>query len=448
MKVSKNVLIIGTYLAEGIDSFDWWQELPNLSDYKTIILDTTKILNFWYMAGRLKQQGGGFLISEVNEQDLKIRSNLNLVNNKLREILEFNFTVYVLYTPSIRVWATSGFNVYTNNWCPILIDTVFEKGKTILVKKQEYEQYFSSFKSWEYYFVNESLDISLIERYYSKKWKTIPSLTAIATNSVNKPLALIFNHLFYAWENDKDTTWSETPEKMGGDLILLPVADVYHTEHLIEILLRKDKIFEETPEPKWVDRIQLPGEASLKKQIAKEKQKLEVVEAEIKKLEDSLKEVEKHKRLLYATGQELQDICKTTLEEIGAKTKSSDVTDEFMIEVEDREALVEVKGNTGSITKDDLSQLIADLAQQIKVTDTPIIIKGILIGNAWRQEPLNERATKDVFTRHVVQYAEAQNIGLLSTVELFKAYCKILEQPECSSEILDKLIGSKGIIRF
>jgi len=440
--MGKNVLIIGTYSAEGVDSFDWWEELPNLSDYDTVILDTTRILNHWFMAGRLKPgQHCDYSISRVNEQDKRISSNLRLVRSKLLEIMKFDITVYAMYAPGVTVeyndpeYDTPVDYVGTNEWCPISIKTVREKGKTTYVKDNSYKEYFRNFKGWEYYFVPDSIEISAFQNYYENDEVT-SVLGVIATNKVEKPLAIEFTPRFHK------------PVKTGGNLVLLPVADKYHTESLIEILLQRGRQFEETPVPSSVNDIKIPGEADLEREIAVQKQKLEAQQSKIEEREASLTKLQKHKRLLRCTGPELQEICKSTLEEIGAKTKPSAVTDEFMIEVDGKEALVEVKGNTKSITKDDLAQLIADLGQQIKVTNKPTIIRGILIGNAWRLLRLSDRATKDVFTRHVVQYAEAQNIGLLSTTELFKAYCKVLVQPECNSEILDKLINSKGIIRF
>lgn len=466
--MSKNVLIIGTYHPEGVDSFSWSQELPYLPDYDTIILDTAKLYTSWALGGRLKPwKEHEYLLSNVFQDDERLRSNMTLVRNKLLEMLEFGVTVYALYGPQIVInyelgpeYSMSGSDkayawfITTNEWCPISIDTAIEKGKRILVKDKSYEEYFRNFTGWEYYFVPGSLEIGDLEAFYQDKWKVSPRLIPIAENSLNQPIAVRFTLVFHAWDEKamslppNERGWKWKPSKIGGDLVLLPVADQYHTELLIETLLQRGKVFEETPRPTWVDKIEILGEASIKAEIAKESKKLAEQAHKVKELEASLTELRKHKRLLYSTGLELQDMCRSTLDKIGAKTRPSDVTDEFMIEVGGKEALVEVKGNTRSITKDDLSQLIADLAQQIKVTDSPTIIKGILIGNAWRQEPLDERATKDVFTRHVVQYAEAQNIGLLATVELFNAYCKFLEQPEFGSEILDKLINSKGIIKF
>jgi hypothetical protein len=466
--MGKKVLIIGTYSSEGADSFDWWQELPNLSDYDTVILDTTRIANFWLIAGRLKysEEDNEYLLSKVNQDDERLRSNLSLVRNKLLEMLEFEVTIYAIFTPKIVVTHELGPEyvseslgsgkayarfVSTDSWCPISVEAVAEKGKTILVQDSSYGKYFREFKGWEYYFVPESVQSEDLERYYADRYKVRVNLLPIATNKVMKPVAVECHITFHMWAHEEEEgAWRVVPEKHGGSLILLPTIDRYNTEPLIEILLQRGMEFEETPLPNWIGVIEIPGEASLKIEIAAERQKLETIQAKIEEDEASLAELRKYKRLLYADGLELQDICKSTLERLGAKTKPSPVSDEFMIEVDDKEALVEVKGSTKNIRKDDIGQLITDLGELIKLRDETEPIKGILIGNAWRLSPLDDRDRKEkpLFTGPVIRIAEHQNIGLLPTMELLRAYCKVLEQPDCRLEILDKLINTKGIIRF
>lgn len=462
--MNKNILLIGTYSAEGIDSFGWWQELPYLPDYDTIILDPTRIINFWSLAGRIKQLGANkYKLSKVNESDEKIKSNIPLVREKLIEMLEFQATIYVLYSPEIIVdvidkkWVgTPEFRgreplqrfTGTNDWCPISISTMSERGgRKINVIDDSYKEYFRDFKGWEYYFVPDSLSISELESHYHRKWKVTPELRVIATNKVEKPLAVEFTPFFHQWVN-VGGAWNEMPTKSGGHLVLLPVVDRYHTESLIETLLQRGKEFEETPPPTWADDIEVPGEASLKHKIAAENEKLSKVKANLGNLEASLHEKRKYKRLLWDTGPSLQDICKSALDKLGAKTKPSIVTDEFIIEVNGEEAMIEVKGNTKSITKDDVAQLVTDLMEHLKTTGQEI--HGILIGNGWRLQPLDKRDMKDkpIFSRDAIRVALNHNVGLVSTTELFKAYCKALEEPQHKTEILSKIISGKGVVKI
>lgn len=465
--MNQNILIIGTYFNKVIDSYRWWSDLPNLSDYKTLILDPTRIIHDYLYLGRVKPLSRTrYLLSDKNEQDDKIQSNIRLVRRKLIEMLQFDVTIYVLYSPTITIdyvveihskQPTSDVTresvrlIKTNDWCPISIETYSEVGKIIHVKDDSYKGYFRDFKRWEYYFVSESLDISDLEKQFKKKWKVEIEQDNIAFNNVNKPLAIEFNSLFYEWLYDEDGElegWKSYPEFLGGKLILLPIIDSYNPKPHIDFLLKKIGAIEETPPPSWVSSIEIPSEAPLKSDVEAKKRQLDVFMSELKEKENSLAELQKFKGLLYETGLTLQELVESTFNEIGVNTKPSVATDEFIIELIGQEVLIEVKGNVKSVTKDDVAQLVADLMEHLKKTGQEI--QGLLIGNGWRLEPLEQRdiGNKHIFSKDAIRVAENHNIILLSTNELFKAYCQILEEPTRKKDILNAIIGSKGIIKF
>ncbi len=461
--MSNDILIIGTYFDNAVNSSRWWSELPNLSDYKTIILDPTRIIHDWLYSGRVKPfSRNRYLLSDKNEQDGKIESNIRLVRKKLIEMLWFDVNVYAFYAPTIIIdylaqignYASSSSNretvefFKTNDWCPISLETYIENGKIIHVKDDSYKQYFRDFKEWEYYFISDSLNLDELEQYYGKRWKVRGNLKYIATNNVDKPIAVKFYPSFHTRSAKEKRGWYAGASAIGGNLFLLPIIDPYNTKPLIESLLYKIGLYTETPPPAWVNTIEIPSEAPLKNDIETMGQQLEVFVSEIKEKEDSLAELQKFKQLLYETGENLQERVKTVLEQLGAGIEPSPVSDEFIINIGGRKALVEVKGNTKSITKGDLGQLITDLGEYLKVAGEDI--DGILIGNAWRLEPVESRDTHDkpIFSQVVVQIAKNRNIYLLSTTELYRAYCKVLNDPTRKVDILSRIIGGQGVIKF
>jgi len=462
--MNENILIIGTYFGGAVDSYRWWSELPNLSDYSTIILDPTRILHDWLYTGRIKQLSRNrYLLSDKNEQDDKIQSNIRLVRRKLIEMLQFDVNIYVLYSPSVTIdyivevhskqpaasiMRESVRLIKTNDWCPISIGTYSEMGKIIHVKDESYKQYFKNFKQWEYYFVTDSLESSELEQYYEKQWKVKVNLSEIAINNVDKPIAVQLYPSFHVWSAKERRGWHAVPHDIGGRIFLLPIINPYDTKPHVEWLLQKIGLFKETPPPAWVNAIEIPGEAPLKYDIETRRQQLEVFVSEIKEKEDSLAELQKYKQLLYETGETLQELVQTTFETLGAGIEPSPVSDEFIINIDGWKSLAEVKGNTKSISKGDLGQLITDLGEYLKVPGEDI--DGILIGNAWRLEPLEIRDTHDkpIFSQAVIKIAENRNIGLLSTTELYRAYCQVLEDPTRKEDILNRIIGGKGVIKF
>lgn len=465
--MDNNILIIGTYFGETVESYRWWSELPNLSDYTTIIIDPTRIIHDWLYSGRIKQLSRNrYIISDKNEQDDKIQSNIRLVQRKLIEMLQFDVNIYVLYSPTVtieyireihskqpdsNVTRESVELIKTNDWCPISIETYSEIGKIIKIKDDAYRQYFKDFRKWEYFFIPESLRIYGLEKSYQRKWKVIVEQYDIASSNTEKPLAVEFGTYFHNWTYDshgKLNGYDISPDVRGGTVTFLPIIDSYDTKLHIEALLHKIGLFEETPPPGWVNTIEIPGEAPFKNSLEAKKQQLEIFVSEIKEKEDSLAELQKCKQLLYETGENLQERVKTILEQLGAEIEPSPVSDEFIINIRGRKALIEVKGNTKSITKGDLGQLITDLGEYVKVAEEDI--DGILIGNAWRLEPVESRDIHDrpIFSSFVIQIAKNRNICLLSTTELFRAYCMVLDDPTLKEAILNKISGSNGVIKF
>ena len=76
--------------------------------------------------------------------------------------------------------------------------------------------------------------------------------------------------------------------------------------------------------------------------------------------------------------------------------------------------------------------------------------RGILLGNAWKNTPINQRNShaKPVFPSNVVKRAEATNITLIPSVEFFEIFCKFLENKTLSKKILDCIVNAVGVVNF
>ena len=229
--------------------------------------------------------------------------------------------------------------------------------------------------------------------------------------------------------------------EQNSRIILLPVTNNEDTSSDIDKIISLTRSVEESEGPEWVSNINIPNESVLKDE-------LDTAEKALFKTRNEYNNLIKHKRLLYDYSYALQDLCEFTLKEFGAIIKPSVVSDEFIIEFKDKEALVEVKGKNKSIDKDDIGQLITDIGQHISKVGNPI--KGLFIGNGWRNIPIEDRdvGNKRTFPKEIVQIADAQNIGLLSSVELFNAYCQMIDGKLSKEVILDTILTSNGVIHF
>ena len=180
---TSNTVVLGYYDSKEVDSFLWWKELPNISEYDTIILDTAQLLNHW--SGRIEHVAGDdYRLTEPNSLDDKVDSNLERIRKRLLEKLEFDATIYVVYVPGIRICRPPQDPICTDEWCPLTVDTIRDSGTIIDPVDKAYGEYFSRFKSWGYYFVPDSINTWEIQGHYLKKWALTIHPRPLAVNKL------------------------------------------------------------------------------------------------------------------------------------------------------------------------------------------------------------------------------------------------------------------------
>ena len=129
---------------------------------------------------------------------------------------------------------------------------------------------------------------------------------------------------------------------------------------------------------------------------------------------------------------------------MGISTKPSTVSDEFMLTVDDRQLLVEVKGRIKSSSQSDVSQLLKDVSTFFAKQGQAI--KGVLVANSWIKLPPDEREPPDHrnFPPNVIEFASEQHIALLDTRELFRAYEANQEGLLSGADFFDLLFSTSG----
>ncbi|MHB8104848.1 MAG: hypothetical protein ACYDG5_04835 [Dehalococcoidales bacterium] len=426
--MKNKVLVIGDYKTKNADSCTWSESIYNLTDYETVIIDTSCLYKV------LSVETPGSYTMATSDISVVLRASFKFIHKKILECLSLDTTIYVLYYPDSYISYGKNSSFYTNDWCPIPLKTCIEDGTTINIKNKKYQQYLGKLKQWNYYYLpTESGEESKIKDFYTLYDVNIKR-DIVATNKLNNPLAMELIVSFRKYS-------SSPSNELNSRIILLPITNKDDASNDIDTIIGLTKSLEQTEAPEWVNTIDIPNESRLKSELDSTEQKLV-------KARDNYEHLIIHKRLLFDYSYSLQNICEVTLRELGATTKPSVVTDEFIIEFKGKELLIEVKGKSKSIDKDDIGQLITDIGQHVAKTGKPI--NGLFIGNGWRTLPLENREKKDcpTFPTEIVDIAVTQNVGLLSTSELFKAYCACLDGRLTKESFLKTVFGSSGIIKF
>ncbi|MEQ1704633.1 MAG: hypothetical protein ABL867_01510, partial [Rickettsiales bacterium] len=173
---------------------------------------------------------------------------------------------------------------------------------------------------------------------------------------------------------------------------------------------------------------------------------IQAIEVEISGHKIEKAGLEIFKKLLYASGSELEQIFALCIEKLGAKILPAKYSDEeFVIEYKSAEYLVECKGIGKSIARAHVVQLLGYIAKYEE--NEGRAGKGILLGNAWRDTPPADRV-HPAFPDNVIASAISNDIALVSSVDFFQAFCSFLQGDKTGEEILDTIVGAVGVVEF
>lgn len=224
--------------------------------------------------------------------------------------------------------------------------------------------------------------------------------------------------------------------KSGAIHLLHPPTDI-SAEEGIEILIRKiSGEPTKTPAPLWIRDFEVPGEAEMNAEIDKLQKKLA-------DLHNQCDEATEYKKLLFEHGSALEGVVEKafTLMKIEVRPGLAGKEDRLLF-IDSKEVKVEVKGKEGSIALQDLRQLghyLEDAALDGKS------VKGLFIGNHYRLEHPKKRP--EAFPDNVIEYAEKRGICLITTIELFKAVCKVLAGKPIA-ELKEKILNGVGVTKL
>ncbi|MFC1940200.1 hypothetical protein ACFLXO_05910 [Chloroflexota bacterium] len=243
----------------------------------------------------------------------------------------------------------------------------------------------------------------------------------------------------------------------NGHIILIP--SDYSSEHggILENCIQSIlKIDVPSPKPDWVKNIVVPGQEVLQPKLNKINQSIKGLKRESQQVTSDIEQLEKWKYLLYEKGEHhLQPIVRDALSIIGFQDKSDieQIADGFF-SCEYGDGILEVEGSKDTIKIEKISQLIKDRANYIedkKITSP----KGILVGNPFREEPLDNRppkgSNKSLFTKELVTTAEKQDIVVISSSDLYNIVSLILESkmsPDQKQSLRKHIFESTGLIKL
>jgi hypothetical protein len=322
-------------------------------------------------------------------------------------------------------------------WCPFEIGTQPDAGDTVEIKRPMFGRYLSKLKRWTFYFfIPIDLSHELTDVFgspYSTKYK-LPA-DAFVINRYGKMLA-------------GEVSLGVASRKYGSVTDLPLIAELEQKEAInliLEDLIGKPQ---QSLPPDWLDQIAMPFVDGINAEIAQKNAAIESLRQEIAARAQKLTEIEKWKKLVYATGRELEQIFEEAVIKLGAKTKPAAAEEEFIFEHKGNAGIVECKGVSKSISLEHVRQTDSHVLKFITAQDRSG--KGVLLGNAWRNLPLSERGETDtpIFPDNVVKHAAQREIALVGASDFLEVFCRFLKSEVSGEAVLDAMSTQSGIVNF
>lgn len=424
----KRLLLIGYQGFAGIDSVSWSNAATrNLRDYDIVLVSAPHLT-----------------------EDVLLQIDTNYTHSlkqRMFSYLESEGKIVILIAPEVEI-PHHGSNL---DWCPIPFSTVRESGKSIVEHSSEYSTYLKRMESWNFY-IHLPDSVRLPFPHYDKdKTDILCSQEPFVTNRYEKVLSGRYQiELYDRFSQLLNQNETAIPTRCLGEVVLLPLIEGIPPEEALGAILREEIQYDpRTTVPSWAEEIPMPKALEIKSRIRESEELIKEERLRLAKLKRQSGEISAYRQLLYSSGFELEAVVEKSLKYLGAEIiPARYAQEEFIMLFEEKEYLIEVKGVGKSVSLTHLRQLNDYLMKYEEKSDGES--KGILIGNAWRTQPPDQRdkGDKPVFPTNVVRHAEKQGISLLSTVELFYAVCRAMQNPESGPRALRELTSAEGVARL
>jgi hypothetical protein len=299
---------------------------------------------------------------------------------------------------------------------------------------ESFYRYFQHVRRWSHVFrINDQISGPILNELNSTKVSI--QAEALASDRQGNPIAVKY--------------LASAGQRASGPFVaLVPPTEISAEEAIAVILNDVFGIAASEPEPLWLGELVAPGEAPLRAAHLNALSELEATQYKASSSLEALNEARSPLRIIYQQHYKLQDSVADVFRRIGFETLESPVSDEFIIALDGRCILVEVKGSGKSASQKHLSQLAKDVDTYFGRLGK--VIKGVLVSNAWIKLPPPDREPPNfaVFPVNVVEFAELKRLALLDTRSLLTAYGQVIEGRASAAEIFALIMDSEGVVHI
>ncbi|MCU4740537.1 hypothetical protein [Natronoglomus mannanivorans] len=419
------VLVIGGEIpginCESVD----WQQPVNIKDYETIFINLNSIL-----------EQAESLVAPGNDipQSVEFPSATDIM-----KIFRSGNRVYI-FLPKTRfidlVEVNNGdsenIEVDLLSWLPFKLDTVEEEGISVNTKTvaKNWEWYFDKNFDWPMYIRSVSLrDDQLTGQtpFDLAKGRTIAETAfseSIASAVTIRPLTDVASQFQDSMERN-----------YTGEVYLLPLQPGYEFSEVAAKILSEIhglsiSLKEQTPQ--WAQNRRLPRQHEIYQ--------------EWQKLRDEFERLDHYQKLLYAKGDELEQVVLQAFEELGLETEPEvSGKRDGLVWIDDTVFVLETYGTENAVSIGKVDQLDR-WVRNVRDEYGDIDVRGLLVANTYCRQPPEDRDEGLVGDPK----AELQDYGyrFLETLELYNALAQQQQKNVQITDIRENLLDADLHINF
>jgi hypothetical protein len=196
--------------------------------------------------------------------------------------------------------------------------------------------------------------------------------------------------------------------------------------------------------PGWTERLVLPGERDARRRLTAAQAKTQTWRDTALAREEALRQIQRRKGLLTASGTALERLVEEALTTLGFEVEvGPDGRVDRVLRLGDRVAVVEVKGQKHSAKEGDAAQLNKWVAAYH--ADHGVQPKGILVVNAYRDLPLPQR-TDEAFPHQMLGFAvDQQEFCLITGEQVLALWLKAEAEPDKRRALAESILDCVGV---
>jgi hypothetical protein len=201
--------------------------------------------------------------------------------------------------------------------------------------------------------------------------------------------------------------------------------------------------------PEWIYTAPFESVQRGAERLERARNGLSSAEERLQRCEEEFDRLKAPLRVVIGTGIDgLQKPCEELLREMGFSTLAPppSVSDEFILASAGMPILVEVKGIDGPAVKAHMTQLLADAANLEELQKTEV--KPLLLVNSLRQLPVQEREAgkNHPFGQWIEDHAGDLGAAFMTTWDLLMVYYAVQSEPKLASQFLKDIVETNGRI--